>query len=332
VTEKNLDVVCIGNAIVDVISHADEAFLERHGLVKGSMRLIDDAVVHSLYADMPPAVETSGGSAANTAAGIASFGGSVAFVGKVADDVLGEVFTHDLQASGVVYHPLRPAPSAEGHASARCLILVTADGERTMNTYLGVSSLIGPEDVDVDLVGRAQVVYCEGYLWDLPEAKEALLTAMRAARAAGTRTAFSLSDSFCVDRHRAEFLELAEQHVDILFGNEAEICSLYETDSFDEAAAHVGAHCELAALTRGARGATIVIQGGEQIHVDAVPVDRVVDTTGAGDLFAAGFLHALTHGEPLDACARLGALAAAEVISHVGPRPEVSLAELAKQS
>jgi sugar/nucleoside kinase (ribokinase family) len=332
VIEKHLDVVCIGNAIVDVISHADDVFLERHDLVKGSMQLIDDDVVHSLYDAMPPAVETSGGSVANTAAGIASFGGSAAFVGKVADDELGEVFTHDLRAAGVEFRPLRPGAAAEGHATARCLILVTPDGERTMSTFLGVSAMISPADVDLDLVGAARVVFCEGYLWDRPEAKQALLTAMEGARPAGTRTAFALSDSFCVDRHRAEFVDLAEHHVDILIGNETEICSLYETESFDEAAARVSAHCELAVLTRGARGATVVLRGGEQIHVDAVPVAHVVDTTGAGDLFAAGFLHALTHGEPLDACARLGALGAAEVISHIGPRPEVSLAELAKES
>lgn len=325
--DKDLDVVCIGSAIVDVIAHADEAFLDGHGMAKGTMSLIDDTVVHTLYEDMPPAVETSGGSAANTAAGLASFGSRVGFIGKVADDLLGEVFTHDLRATGVEFHPLLPGASADGHATARCLILVTDDAERTMNTFLGVASRLGPDDIDADLVARASVVYTEGYLWDPPDAKKAIVKAMEAARAAGGRAALSLSDPFCVDRHRHEFLELIEHHVDVLFANEAEIVSLYEASSFDEAAERVAGHCEVAALTRGAAGAT-VIAGGRVLHVGAEPVERVVDTTGAGDLFAAGFLHGLTRGAPPEVSARLGAVAAAEIISHVGPRPEVSLAEL----
>jgi sugar/nucleoside kinase (ribokinase family) len=325
VSDKSLDVVCLGNAIVDVISHADEAFLDRHGMVKGSMQLIDDSVVHAIYDDMPAGIESSGGSAANTAAGIASFGGQVAFVGKVGEDQLGEVFAHDLRATGVHYAPPAPTPASAGKATARCLVLVTADAQRTLNTFLGVSSLIGPDDVDAALVASAQIVYCEGYLWDLPDAKAALVKSMDLAAASGGKVAFTLSDSFCVDRHRAEFLELAEHKVDILFANEAEICSLYETDSFDEAADRVAGHCEIACLTRSEKGSTIITAAG-RIHVDAAPVDKVIDTTGAGDLYAAGFLYGHTHGHDLEASARLGSLAAAEVISHLGARPEVSLA------
>jgi len=320
-TEQSLDVVCIGNAIVDVISHADDAFLDRHDMVKGSMQLIEGDVALALYDDMPPAIEASGGSAANTAAGIASFGGKVGFIGKVADDELGQVFTHDIRATGVQYSP-PPAPA--DHATARCLILVTPDAQRTMNTFLGVSGLIGPADIDAELVARAKVVYCEGYLWDLPDAKAALLAGMDAARSAGGKVSFTLSDSFCVDRHRGEFVDLAENHVDILFGNEAEICSLYETDSFEEAAARVAGHCEIACLTRSEKGSVIITSDGARISVPAAPAD-LVDTTGAGDLYASGFLYGYTNGLDLEASGRLASLAAAEVISHVGARPAVDL-------
>jgi sugar/nucleoside kinase (ribokinase family) len=324
-TAKPIDVVCIGNAIVDVLSHVDESFLTEHGMVKGSMQLIDDDLARELYGAMPPAIEASGGSAANTAAGIASFGGRAAFIGKVADDPLGEVFTHDIRATGVRYEPVKAV--AEGPDTARCMILVTSDAQRTMNTYLGVSSLIGPDDVDVELIGQAQVTYSEGYLWDLPDAKKALVKGMEAAGASGAKVAFSLSDSFCVDRHRDEFRALAEQHVDILFGNEAEICSLYETESFDDAAARVAGHCELACLTRSELGSVIITSAGEQIPVKAAPA-RVVDTTGAGDLYAAGFLYGYTNGLDLARSGELASLAAAEVISHLGARPEISLATL----
>jgi sugar/nucleoside kinase (ribokinase family) len=327
VTDKNLDVVCIGSAIVDVIARADEGFLAAHGMVKGTMGLISADVVHALYEAMPAAVETSGGSAANTAAGLASLGGRIGFIGKVADDVLGDVFTHDLRATGVEFDPLLPGASAEGHATARCLILVTEDAERTMNTFLGVSSLLGPDDIDADLVARASVVYTEGYLWDPPDAKKAIVKAMETARATGGRAALSLSDMFCVDRHRHEFLELIDAHVDVLFANESEIVSLFEVGSFAEAADAVAGRCEIAALTRGADGATIVTADG-RVDVPAAPVAQVVDTTGAGDLFAAGFLHGLTTGRPLEECGRIGALAAAECIAHVGPRPVVKLADL----
>jgi sugar/nucleoside kinase (ribokinase family) len=325
VSDKTIDVVCIGNAIVDVIGHADDSFLTDHQMVKGSMQLIDDTLAHKLYADMPSAIESSGGCAANTASGLASFGATVAFVGKVADDQLGEVFTHDIRAAGVRYDP---PPVDPGHATARCLILVTPDAERTLNTFLGVSSLIGPSDIDTEMIGRAQVVYCEGYLWDLPAAKEALLEAMAAARGGGGKVAFSLSDSFCVERHRHEFLDLVRDRVDILFANEDEILSLYETDSFDAAAVRVARDAEIACLTRGAKGSTIVTAGGAQTHIEADPA-TVIDTTGAGDLYAAGFLYGYTHGHDLVASARYGSMAAAEIIGHLGARPEVSLSGLA---
>ncbi len=327
-SEKTLDVLCVGNAIVDVISQADESFLAAHGMVKGSMQLIDDTAAHALYAAMGAGQETSGGAAANTAAGFASFEGKAGFIGKVADDQLGEVFAHDIRAAGVAYEPI---VMAGGLPTGRCLILVTPDAQRTLNTHLGVAGLLAPGDIDEGLVATAQVVYCEGYLWDLPDAKAALAKAMDAARAAGSTVAFTLSDSFCVDRHRAEFLDLAEHRIDILFANEDEICSLYETSSFDEAAKRVGEHCEIACLTRSEKGSTVVA-GGEQIHVAAAPVDELVDTTGAGDLFAAGFLFGHTHGRDLEASARLGSIAAAEVISHLGARPLVHLRDLAEGS
>jgi sugar/nucleoside kinase (ribokinase family) len=329
VSAPRFDVVCVGNAIVDVIAHADESFLTDHGMVKGAMQLIEDDTAHRLYADMGSAVEASGGSAANTAAGLASFGSRVGFVGKVAADQLGDVFTHDIRAIGVHFDRLTGAPDSP--ATARCLILVTPDGERTLNTYLGVSSLIGPDDIDESLVADAEVVYCEGYLWDLPDAKAAIQKAMDAAHRAGRKVAFTLSDSFCVDRHRADFLALTEGSIDILFANEAEITSLYEVDTFDQAADRVSAHCEIAALTRSEKGSVVITGDGRRFEVPARPVDRVVDTTGAGDLYAAGFLCGYTSGLALDGCADLGGVGAAEIISHIGARPEVSLVELGRR-
>jgi len=321
---KSFDVIAIGNAIVDVLAPADDAFLAEHGMAKGSMQLIDEPTAHRLYADMGPAIEASGGSAANTAAGIAQLGGRVGFVGRVRDDELGEVFVHDIRATGVEFR----APAAQsGPATARCLILMTDDAERTMNTYLGASSLISPSDVDEAFVASAEVLYCEGYLWDLADAQAAMAAAMDATRAAGGKVAFTLSDSFCVDRHRAGFLELAEHRVDILFANEVEICALYEVDSFDAAAAAVAGHCEIACLTRSEKGSVVITADGRRVEVPAHPAD-VVDTTGAGDLYAAGFLHGLTQGDDLERCARMGALAAAEVISHVGARPVADLQAL----
>jgi sugar/nucleoside kinase (ribokinase family) len=305
--ETGLDVVAIGNAIVDVIAHADEAFLAQHDMVKGSMQLIEADAAHALYAAMGPGIEMSGGSAANTTAGVASLGGSPGFIGRVADDVLGEVFTHDLRATGVRYEPLDVVPDERG--TARCLILVTPDAQRTLNTYLGVSSLISPGDIDADMIGSAQVLFCEGYLWDLPDAKEALRTAMRLARAEGAEVSFTLSDSFCVDRHRDDFLELAEHEVDILFANEAELLSLYQVDTWEEAATQVAGHCKLACLTRSEKGSVIITEGGDRIEVPAHLVGPVVDTTGAGDLYAAGFLYGYTHGHDLPTSGALASLA-----------------------
>lgn len=320
-----IDVVGIGNAIVDVLTQADDAFLERHGLVKGTMALIDAARAETLYAEMGAGLEMSGGSAANTMAGIASLGGAGAYIGKVRDDQLGQVFAHDIRAIGVRYET---PPLTTGPATARCLILVTPDAQRTMNTFLGAGAALAPADVDAGLVASARVTYLEGYLFDPPGAKEAFRAAARVAHEAGRKVSLTLSDPFCVDRHRADFRDLVAHHVDILFANQAEICSLYDTDDFDAAARAVRGQCEVAVLTRSERGSLVI--AGERTHpIDAVPVARVVDTTGAGDLYAAGFLFGLTHGRDLATCGRLGSLCAAEVISHYGARPEASLKQLA---
>ncbi|MET0920087.1 MAG: adenosine kinase [Acidimicrobiia bacterium] len=322
---SRLDVVGIGNALVDVLSHETDDFIAKYGLEKGSMALIDAARAEELYSGMGPGAEISGGSAANSMVGIASFGGSSAFIGRVNDDQLGAVFGHDIRAAGVEFI----TPPAQGvEPTGRCLILVTPDAERTLNTFLGASSLLGPNELDADLIQRAQVLFLEGYLWDEPDAKDAFKRAARTAHAAGNRVAFTLSDSFCVDRHRDEFRELIEMDVDVLFANEAEITSLFQVDSFDDALQHVARRVEIAALTRSEKGAVIVTR--DEVHViDAHPVSQVVDTTGAGDLFAAGFLYGLTNGFDLGTAGRLAALAAAEVISHLGARPQTSLAELA---
>jgi sugar/nucleoside kinase (ribokinase family) len=319
-----LDVVGIGNAIVDVLARADDAFLARHGLDKGAMTLVDADRATALYAAMGSAVEVSGGSAANTIAGVASLGGRAGFIGKVGRDGLGEIFRHDIRAGGVVFET---PPAASATPTARCLILVTPDAQRTMSTYLGASVEIEPQDVDTALVGKARVTYLEGYLWDPPAAKAAFLKAAEAAHAAGRKVALSLSDGFCVERHRAEFRQLLGRHVDILFANEWEIRSLWEVGDFDEALQATRGVCELAVLTRSARGS--VILAGEEVHVvDAAPAAQLVDTTGAGDLYAAGFLHGYTRGLPPYDCARIGAIAAAEVISHFGARPETPLSSL----
>jgi len=320
----DLDVVGIGNALVDVITHADDGFLVEQGLVKGSMNLIDSERALSLYRAMGAGVEMSGGSAANTMTGIASFGGRGAYIGKVADDQLGEVFAHDLRAEGVAYrNPLADV----GVPTGRCLVLVTPDAQRTMNTFLGVSSTLGPEDVDEELVASGSVVYLEGYLFDRPPSKEAYHKAAEVAHAAGGKVSLTLSDSFCVERHRSDFFELVEHKVDLLFANESELLALYQVDDFDDALQAVRGHCEVAAITRGKAGSIVV--SGDEVHVvGAHDVAQVVDTTGAGDLYAAGFLYGWTHREPLADCARLGSLAAAEVIVHVGARPLVPLRTL----
>ena len=322
--ERLLDVVGIGNAIVDVLANADEDLLVKQGMVKGAMTLIDAARAEALYSVMGAAIEVSGGSAANTIAGLASLGGRAGFMGKIGNDQLGGIFRHDIQANGVVFET---ASAKSATPTARCLIFVTPDAQRTLNTYLGACIEFGPEDVDATLVAHSKVTYLEGYLWDPPAAKAALVKAAKVAREAGRKVALSLSDAFCVERHRAEFRELLREHVDILFANEAEICSLWQVDSFDRALQATRGQCDVAALTRSARGS--VILSGQEVHiVDAARVSQVVDTTGAGDLYAAGFLYGYTGGrEPYD-CGRIGAIAAAEVIGHYGARPETPLSEL----
>ena len=322
--DRPLDVVGIGNAIVDVLSHVDDALLAKLDLAKGTMALVDADEAAEIYDLSPPGIEVSGGSVANSMAGIASLGGACAYIGKVRDDELGAVFTHDMRAAGVEF----ATPKAkDGPPTARSLVFVTPDAQRTMNTYLGACTGLGPDDIDAATLRRAAITYLEGYLWDAPTAKTAMRQAMDTVHEAGRRVALSLSDPFCVDRYRAEFRALVEHEVDILFANEAEITSLYEVSHFDEAFQHVRGHCEMAALTRSEQGSVVI--SGEDIHVvDAAPSEHVVDTTGAGDLYAAGFLYGLTHGHDLAQCGRIGALAAAEVIGHFGARPETSLARL----
>jgi len=319
------DVTAIGNAIVDVLAKADDALLAEHKLPKGGMSLIDAPTAERLYAIMGPGVEASGGSAANTIAGIAALGGKTAYIGKVADDQLGSVFTHDIRAVGVAYDT---PPLKGGLPTARCLIFVTPDAQRTMQTFLGATSQLGPEDVDMSAITSSKVLYLEGYLWDQPRAKEAMRNAAIAAQKAGVKVSFTLSDSFCVARYRSEFLELVEKHVDILFANEHEILSLYEVENFDDALQKVRGHCEIAALTRSEKGSVVV--AGDDVHViDAVKGVKVVDTTGAGDAYAAGFLYAYTQGRDLATAGRLGGAMAARVISHYGPRVQGDVKALA---
>jgi sugar/nucleoside kinase (ribokinase family) len=318
------DVVGIGNALVDVIAHADDAFIGRNDLVKGSMTLVDTDRALYLYEALGSAIEMSGGSAANTMCGVASFGGSAAYIGKVSDDELGRVFGHDCRAVGVQF---RPGAPADGTPTGRCIIVVTPDAQRTMNTYLGVSSLLCPSDIDTDTVAVGQVLYMEGYLYDRPEAKDAFRLAARVAHENDRLVSLTLSDSFCVDRHRADFRALVSDEVDLLFGNEDELMSLYEVETMDEALQAVRRDCSLAVVTVGADGC-IVVTPDDMLRAPAQPVRHVLDTTGAGDLFAAGFLFGYTRHRSLAECANFGAIAAAEVISHVGPRPLVELRTL----
>lgn len=319
-----LAVVGIGNAIVDVISHADDAFIAANGLAKGAMTLIDADQAEALYAKMGPGVEISGGSAANTIAGIAGLGGRAAYIGKVADDQLGGVFRHDIRAVGVAYDS---APITGGAPTARCLILVTPDAQRTMNTFLGASTELGPDDIDPALIARAQATYLEGYLWDKPAAKDAFVKAAKIAKDAGRKVSLTLSDTFCVERHRDSFLDLIDGHIDILFGNEAELKALYRTDDFDTALQAVRGHCEISVVTRSEKG-SVVMEGASIFEVAAEPVAKVVDTTGAGDLYAAGFLFGWSEGRHLADCARIGSIAAAEIIGHTGARAEADLKAL----
>jgi len=322
------DVLGIGNAIVDVLARTEDDFLVRHGMRKGAMMLIDEARATTIYEAMGPAVEISGGSAANTIVGCASFGGRAAFVGKVKDDGLGHVFAHDIRAAGVAFDT---PPASAGPSTGRCYVLVTADGERTMNTYLGAAQDLHPRDIDTDAVAGAAITYLEGYLWDPKHAKEAFLKAAAAAHAAKRLVALTLSDAFCVDRWRDEFLALVRDGtVDLLFANEAELRSLYQTADFDTALAALRREAPLAVVTRSEKGC-IVATRDRVLAVEAAPIERVVDTTGAGDLFAAGFLIGTARGADHERAACLGALAAAEVIQHLGARPQASLKTLAQE-
>lgn len=320
----SVDVLGLGNAIVDVLAHSSDALVAELGLVKGAMTLVDEATVEALYRRMGPAREVSGGSCANTMAALAALGGRPAFIGRVKDDELGRVFAHDIRAAGVAFQSL---PASDGPSTARCLVFVTPDAQRTMQTYLGACVELGPEDVDPELVAAARITYLEGYLWDRPEAKAACRKAIEIAHRHGRQVALTLSDPFCVDRWRVEFQGLVEREIDILFANEAELTALYEAPSFDAALQEVRRHVHFAALTRGPKGSVVV--RGEEVHViDAAPVERLVDTTGAGDLYAAGFLYGLSRGLDLGRCGRLGSACAAEIIQQFGARAERPLAPL----
>jgi sugar/nucleoside kinase (ribokinase family) len=323
------DVLGIGNAIVDVIARTEEDFLLKQGMHKGTMALIDEARAQAIYDAMGPAIETSGGSAANTIVGLASLGSRSAFIGKVKDDELGRTFAHDIRAAGAAY---TTSPAADGPSTARCYVLVTPDGERTMNTYLGAAQDLHPADIDADLVAASAVLYLEGYLWDPKNAKDAFIKAAKIAHEAERTVALSLSDAFCVDRWRAEFLQLMRSGtVDLIFANETELHSLYQTSDFDTAVAALRADVSAAVVTRSEKGCIVLGPEGTEA-VPAFPIERVVDTTGAGDLFAAGFLSGLARGADDRTCGRLGALAAAEVIQHLGARPEASLRDLAREN
>jgi sugar/nucleoside kinase (ribokinase family) len=327
--QPRYDVLGVGNAIVDVVARAEDDFLVAQGMHKGAMALIDEARAQAIYAAMGPATESSGGSAANTIVGVASFGARAAFIGKVKHDELGRTFAHDIRAANVAFD-VKPAP--DGPSTARCYIIVTPDGERTMNTYLGAAQDLMPEDIDEKAVADAAVVYLEGYLWDPPQAKEAFVKAADIAHKAGRQVALTLSDSFCVDRYRAEFLTLIKSGtVDIVFANEHELHSLYETADFDTGVTALQQDARLAVVTRSAKGCMVVSPEGLEA-VNAVPVEQIADVTGAGDLFAAGFLVGLARGKDRRTAARLGGLAAAEVIQHIGARPAVSLKALAAES
>lgn len=325
-TEQSPDVVGFGSAIVDIIARCDDAFIEKQGLDKGGMRLIDVDEVSRLYAEMGPAVEISGGTVPNTCVGLASFGGRAAFMGKVSKDQFGEVFAHDLRAAGVMFNS---KPSDSTLPTGRCLILVTPDGERTMNTFLGANTELSTAELDPDLIRNSSALYLEGYSFDGEDAKQAFYEAAKIARDAQTTVALTLSDRFCVERHRDAFLDFIKSGVDLLFANHHELLSLYRTEDLDDACARLRQDCSLAAVTRSEKGSLILTTDGV-IEVAAESVSGVVDTTGAGDLYAAGFLYGLTRKLDLPLCGKLASIAASEIISHIGPRPEASLAELAK--
>lgn len=330
--DPQIDLLAIGNAIVDVLAQTDDAFIARqkelYGMEKSAMTLIDEPRAVQLYSEMPAGIESSGGSAGNTIAGFASFGGKGAYIGKVAKDQLGEVFSHDLKAQGVVFNT---QPLAIGAPTARCLILVTPDGQRTMNTFLGAAVELSPVDIDEALVASARITYLEGYLFDPPHAKEAFRVASELAHKAGRKVSLSLSDPFCVNRHRADLQAFVEDHVDILFANEDEAKALYESESFEAAVEALKGKCEVIAITRSEKG-SVILAGEKLIEIKPEAGVKVIDTTGAGDQYAAGFLYGYTQGMTLDMCGRLGSMAAAEVISHMGPRPGVTYADFLKKA
>lgn len=325
--QASLDVVGIGNAIVDVLVQTNDSFLREHGLQKGGMALIDAQQAETLYKASGPGLETSGGSVANTMVGVAQLGGRTGFIGRVRNDQLGSIFCHDIRAVGARFET--PAATT-GATTARCLIYVTPDAERTMCTFLGASTQLEPEDLDLSMVKQTKVLYLEGYLWDSPAAKRAFIAAAQACREAGGQVALSLSDGFCVDRHRDSFLELVNGHVDVLFANEVEIKSLYQTEDFDEALAEVRGCCSVIAVTRAEQG-SVLLSGNQRWDIGIFELGELVDTTGAGDLFAGGFLHGYTQGEPLERCGQLGALCAGSIVTQLGARSQVSLPELMKQ-
>jgi sugar/nucleoside kinase (ribokinase family) len=326
--DAKYDVLGVGNAIFDVLVKTDEAFLASHGMTKGSMALIDEDRAAAIYRDMGPATEMSGGSGANTIVGISSLGARAAFVGKVKDDQIGKLYTHDIRAAGVAF---ATKPASDGPATGCSYILVTGDGERTMNTYLGAAQRLSPADIDADEIAASKIVYLEGYLWDPKDAKDAFVKTSQIAHQAGRQVALTLSDAFCVDRYRAEFVELMRNGtVDLIFSNEAELHSLYQTSDFDTALKQLRSDAKLGVVTRSEKGCVVASKDGV-IAVPAAPVESIVDTTGAGDLFAAGFLFGHVRGFGFENAGKLGALAAAEVIQHIGARPQVSLKELAKQ-
>jgi sugar/nucleoside kinase (ribokinase family) len=328
-TAAKYDVLGIGNAIFDVLVQTDEGFLSRHGMTKGSMSLIDEDRAAAIYRDMGPATKMSGGSAANTIVGIASLGARAAYVGKVRDDEVGRLYTGDIRAAGIAFET---KPAINGPATGCSYILVTGDGERTMNTYLGAAQDLTPADIDADQISASAILYLEGYLWDPKSAKEAFVKAATIAHQAGRQVALTLSDAFCVDRYRDEFLELMRNRtVDLVFANEAELHSLYQTSDFDTALKQLRSDVALAAVTRSEKGCVVASKDGVQA-VPAFPIETLVDTTGAGDLFAAGFLFGLARGVGYENAGRLGALSAAEVIQHIGARPKVSLKELAQRN
>lgn len=331
-TNTPLDVVALGNAMVDVLAHVSNDFLDQqvqnHGVIRGGMSLIDEVRAVELYAEMTGGMEMSGGSAGNTIAGLASFGGNGAYIGKVAEDVLGNVFRKDMKDLGVTYET---QPIVIGAKTGRCLVLVAPDGERTMNTYLGAGLHLSADDIDADLIAKASITYLEGYMFDPPHAKDAFRVASEIAHSAGRKISLTLSDAFCVERHRDDFKSFVEQSTDILFANENEIMSLYQTSSFEEAIQAVSEKCELAVITRSEKG-SVIVSGTDRIAIAAEQVSAVVDTTGAGDQYAAGFLYGLSRGMKLETCGRLGSFAAAEVISHMGPRPLVPYSTFVKKA